>query len=176
MNRLGEILFWEASRDLETAAVTVQTPLAETGGVRLAKPVVLCPILRAGLGLADAILPLVPGACVAHIGLARDETTAKAEAYYAKFPDGMPGSEVFLLDPMLATGGSAIAAVNQLKAQGAAGIRFVCVVSCPQGIEALHKAHPDVGITTAAVDAGLNLQSYIVPGLGDAGDRYFGTV
>ncbi len=175
LNRLAELLFLEASRDLPVEEVPVKTPLAETEGVRLAKPVVLCPILRAGLGLLDAVRPMVPEARVAHIGLARDETTAEAHSYYAKFPDGMAEAEVFLLDPMLATGGSAVEGVRQLQAAGATSIRFVCVVSCPQGIEAFQKAHPGVPITTAAVDAGLNLQSYIVPGLGDAGDRYFGT-
>lgn len=175
MNRLAEILFLEASRELAIEPVAVQTPLAETEGVRLARPIVLCPILRAGLGFLDAVRPLVPEAHVAHIGLARDEATAKAHAYYGKFPDGMAEAEVFLLDPMLATGGSAVEGVRQLRSAGAKSIHFVCVVSCPQGIEALQEAYPEVPITTAAVDAGLNLQSYIVPGLGDAGDRYFGT-
>jgi uracil phosphoribosyltransferase len=175
MNRLAEVLFLEASEDLGTEIVSVESPLAKVEGVRLEKPLVLCPILRAGLGLAEGISPLVPEARVAHIGLARDEETAKATCYYAKFPPNLGDAEVFLLDPMLATGGSAVAAADQLKAAGARNLRFICVVGCQQGVEAFHDAHPEVPITTAAIDPGLNLQSYIVPGLGDAGDRYFGT-
>lgn len=175
LQRLAEILFWQASTDLDTAAVRVQTPLAETEGSAFARPVVLVPILRAGLGLEEAVLPLVPEAVVAHLGIARDETTAKPVSYYAKLPPVLAEADVFLLDPMLATGGSAVCALNQLKAAGARRLRFVCVVSCPDGLAAVAAAHPEVPIFTAAVDAGLNERFYIVPGLGDAGDRCFGT-
>jgi uracil phosphoribosyltransferase len=175
LHRLAEILFWQASADLDTAAVRVQTPLAETEGASFARPVVLVPILRAGLGLEEAVLPLVPEAVVAHLGIARDESTAKPVSYYAKLPPVLAEADVFLLDPMLATGGSAVCALNRLKAAGARRLRLVCVVSCPDGLAAVAAAHPEVPIFTAAVDAGLNERFYIVPGLGDAGDRCFGT-
>jgi uracil phosphoribosyltransferase len=136
---------------------------------------VFVPILRAGLGLLDGILSLVPDATVAHVGIKRNEETALPQPYYANLPPVIAEAEVFLLDPMLATGGSAVEAVHQVKAAGAARITMLCVVSCPEGIAALSKAHPDVKIVTAAIDDGLNERSYIVPGLGDAGDRYFGT-
>ncbi|SKB08306.1 uracil phosphoribosyltransferase [Prosthecobacter debontii] len=175
LQRLAEILFMEASRSLETAAVRVQTPLAETDGAAFARPIVLVPILRAGLGLQEAILPLVPDATVAHVGIARDEETALPMPYYAKLPSILAEADVFLLDPMLATGGSACAAAAQLKAAGASRITLVCVVSCPTGLEAFGTQHPDVPVVTAAVDERLNDKCYIVPGLGDAGDRCFGT-
>lgn len=175
LQRLAEILFIEATRTLETAPVTIQTPLAETRGTAFVRPIVLVPILRAGLGLADAILPLVPEATVAHVGIARCEETALPKPYYAKLPAVLAQADVFLLDPMLATGGSACAALSQLKKAGATRLALVCVVSCPPGLRALQEAHPDVPVVTAAVDLGLNNQFYIVPGLGDAGDRCFGT-
>lgn len=175
LNRLGEILFIEATRNLETEPVTVSTPLAQAQGVRLARPVVLVPVLRAGLGLLDAILPLVPDAVVAHLGIRRDEETALPHAYYSRLPGHLADAEVFLLDPMLATGGSACEAARQLKAAGARRITFLCVVSCPEGLHAMNAAHSDVPVITAAIDQGLNERCYIVPGLGDAGDRYFGT-
>jgi uracil phosphoribosyltransferase len=175
LNRLAEILFWEASRDLDTLATRVLTPLAETDGAAFARPIVLVPILRAGLGLQEAILPLVPDAVVAHLGIARDEATAQPVSYYAKLPPVLAEADVFLLDPMLATGGSACAAITQLKAAGAGRLRLISVVSCPAGLAAVAAAHPEVPVFTAAVDAGLNERFYIVPGLGDAGDRCFGT-
>jgi uracil phosphoribosyltransferase len=175
LHRLAEILFWQASADLTTTPVQVQTPLAKTEGASLTRPIVLAPILRAGLGLEEAILPLVPEAVVAHLGIARDETTARPVPYYAKLPPALAGADVFLLDPMLATGGSAVCALDQLKAAGAGRLRFISVVSCPDGLSAVAAAHPEVTIYTAAVDAGLNERFYIVPGLGDAGDRCFGT-
>lgn len=175
LHRLAEILFVEATRGLNTEAIRIQTPLAETDGTAFARPIVLVPILRAGLGLQDAILPLVPQATVAHVGIARDEETALPMPYYAKLPAVLAEADVFLLDPMLATGGSACAAVTQLKEAGAKRIMLVCVVSCPPGLKALATQHPDVPVVTAAVDAGLNDKCYIVPGLGDAGDRCFGT-
>lgn len=175
LQRLAEILFTVATRALETTAVPIRTPLAKTEGHELARPLVLVPVLRAGLGLSDAIHPLVPEATVAHIGIRRDEETALPHSYYAKLPPVLARADVFLLDPMLATGGSACTAISQLKAAGAERITFVCVVSSPQGLEALDAAHPEVPIITAAIDEGLNDQAYIVPGLGDAGDRCFGT-
>ncbi|MBK8094037.1 MAG: uracil phosphoribosyltransferase [Verrucomicrobiaceae bacterium] len=175
LNLLGRILFLEATRDLATEPVRVLTPLQETDGVRLARPMVLVPILRAGLGLLDGIHSLIPDAIVAHVGIKRDEETAQPRPYYTNLPPGITDAQVFLLDPMLATGGSAIEAINQLKAAGASRIVLICVVSCPEGIATLQKAHPDVQIITAAIDDGLNEKNYIVPGLGDAGDRYFGT-
>lgn len=176
LNLLGRMLFLEATRDLPVAAIRVQTPLQETDGVKFARPMVFVPILRAGLGLLDGILSLVPDACVAHVGIKRNEETAQPQPYYANLPPVIAEADVFLLDPMLATGGSAVEAVRQVKAAGASRITMLCVVSCPEGIAALSKAHPDVRIVTAAIDDGLNERSYIVPGLGDAGDRYFGTV
>lgn len=176
LNLLGCMLFLEATRDLPVETIRVRTPLQETGGVKFARPLVFVPILRAGLGLLDGILSLVPDACVAHVGIRRNEETARPQSYYANLPPIIAEADVFLLDPMLATGGSAVEAVRQVKAAGAARITMICVVSCPEGIAALSKAHPDVRLVTAAIDDGLNDRSYIVPGLGDAGDRYFGTV
>ncbi|MES2507655.1 MAG: uracil phosphoribosyltransferase [Verrucomicrobiota bacterium] len=175
LQRLAEILFIEATRHLKTSAIRVQTPLAETEGAAFARPIVLVPILRAGLGLQEAILPLVPDAIVAHVGIARDEATALPMPYYAKLPSVLSEADVFLLDPMLATGGSACSAVTQLKEAGATRITFICVVSCPHGLQAFAAQHPDVPVITAAVDDRLNERCYIVPGLGDAGDRCFGT-
>ncbi len=175
LNRLAELLFTEATRHFETETIPVRTPLAETTGARLARTVVLVPILRAGLGLLDGVLDLLPGAVVAHLGIARNEETACPEPYYAKLPACLPEAEVMVFDPMLATGGSAVEALRQLKAAGASRLTLVTVVSCPQGIAAVRGAHPDVRLITGAVDEGLNEKNYIVPGLGDAGDRYFGT-
>lgn len=175
LHRLAELLFWEGCRALDTRRVRIQTPLAETDGAALARPVVLVPILRAGLGLSDAILPLMPEAVVAHLGIKRDEATAKPVPYYSNLPPLLADADVFLLDPMLATGGSACAAANQLKQAGARRLRMLSVVSCPEGLAAMGGQHPDVPIITAAVDEGLDERSYIVPGLGDAGDRCFGT-
>lgn len=175
LQRLAELLFMRATWNLETEAVKVRTPLAETDGAAFARPVVLVPILRAGLGLAEAILPLVPEAIVAHVGIARCEETALPKLYYAKLPSLLAQADVFLLDPMLATGGSACAALTQLKEAGATRMMMISVVSCPPGLRAVQESHPDVPVVTAAVDLGLNDQYYIVPGLGDAGDRCFGT-
>ncbi len=175
LNHLARILFLEATSRLPVQPTQVQTPLAETQGARLARPLVCAPILRAGLGLLDGILPLVPEAVVAHVGIRRNEETALPHAYYANLPASLPEADVFLLDPMLATGGSACEAARQLKEAGAARITLICVVSCPEGLAAMARTHPDIPVFTAAVDDGLNERSYIVPGLGDAGDRYFGT-
>lgn len=170
------LLFVEASRDLETGEEAVVTPLAPTTGRVLVHPIVLVPILRAGLGMVDGIWPLVPTARLAHIGIYRDEETTRPHPYYSKFGPALDPADVFLVDPMLATGQSAVEAVNQLKAHGARRVRFLCLVSAPPGLDTFHAAHPDVPVFTAAIDDHLNDRSYIVPGLGDAGDRYFGTV
>lgn len=175
LHRVAEILFTVASRCLETAEIIVQTPLAEACGQTFVRPIVIVPILRAGLGLSDAIHALVPEAIVAHIGIARCEETAQPKPYYAKLPGVLDKADVFVLDPMLATGGSASFTLKQLKAAGAERLTFISVVSSPQGLEALYEAHPDVPVITAAIDEGLNESFYIVPGLGDAGDRCFGT-
>lgn len=175
LKRAAELLFMEAARHFETEEVTVTTPLAETAGAALARPVVVVPILRAGLGLLDGMLHLLPGAVVAHVGIARNEETACPEPYYAKLPACLPEAEVLVLDPMLATGGSACEALRQLKAAGANRLTLVTVVSCPEGLQAVTRGHPEVRLITGVVDEGLNDRNYIVPGLGDAGDRYFGT-
>lgn len=175
LNLLARMLFLEATRDLPLREIPVRTPLTQTTGARLERPVVFVPILRAGLGLLDGILPLMPDATVAHVGIKRNEETALPQSYYANLPANLDCADVFLLDPMLATGGSACEAARQLKAAGASRITMICVVSCPEGLAAMKRTHPDVPIFTAAIDHGLNEKSYIVPGLGDAGDRYFGT-
>lgn len=175
MQRLSALVFGEASNNIPLRIIPVQTPLTQAEGHAFARPVVLVPILRAGLGMVDGILSLVPDAIVAHLGICRDEETAKPQSYYAKLPPLLNSAEVFLLDPMLATGGSAVEAARQLKAAGAIRIRLVGVIAAPEGVAAFEAVHPDVPIYTAALDERLNDRSYIVPGLGDAGDRYFGT-
>jgi uracil phosphoribosyltransferase len=175
LQELSALLLVEASRGWGTAARAVETPLATTEGVTLAKRAMLVPILRAGLGMVDGMLHLLPDASVGHLGLYRDEKTLRPVSYYRRLPREISAAEVLLLDPMLATGHSACEAVAVLKSHGAQSIRFVCIVACPEGIAQLQGAHPDVPIVTATVDAGLNEVGYIVPGLGDAGDRYFGT-
>src|SRR2546423_503570 len=176
--RLQEVsvfLFVEASRAWETKAIEVETPLASVAGAMLAKPIVLVPILRAGLGMLDGIQRIAPEAAIGHIGLYRDAETLRPVSYYDKVPVNVAAAEVLLLDPMLATGNSACEAASILKAHGACSIQFLCVVACPTGIEQFPREHPDVPIITAAIDPELDDHGYIVPGLGDAGDRYFGT-
>jgi uracil phosphoribosyltransferase len=172
---ISVLLFAEASRGWETRAITVETPLAPCAGAILARPIVLVPILRAGLGMLDGILRVVPDAAIGHIGIYRDAETLRPVSYYERVPVHTAAANVLLLDPMLATGNSACEAASILKAQGAKRIQFLCVVACPPGVEQLHAEHPDVPIITAAIDPELNDHGYIVPGLGDAGDRYFGT-
>jgi uracil phosphoribosyltransferase len=169
------LLFVEAARGWETRAIRVETPLASCAGAVLAKPIVLVPILRAGLGMLEGIQRVVPDASVGHIGLYRDAETLRPVSYYERLPVNVSAAEVLLLDPMLATGNSACEAASILKAQGARSIQFLCVVACPAGIQQLQTEHPDVPIIAAAIDPELNDHGYIVPGLGDAGDRYFGT-
>ena len=169
------LLFAEASKKFQTAPIAVETPLASCAGAVLAKPIVLVPILRAGLGMLDGILRIAPDAGIGHIGLYRDAETLRPVSYFDRLPVNIASAEVLLLDPMLATGHSACEATSILKAQGARDIQFLCLVACPPGIRQFHGAHPDVPIVTAAIDPELNTKGYIVPGLGDAGDRYFGT-
>jgi uracil phosphoribosyltransferase len=154
----------------------VQTPLERTTGHVLARQVTLVPILRAGLGMADGVLKLLPEARMGHLGVYRDERTLEPISYYAKLPPDIASTEVLLIDPMLATGGSGSAAIGFLKRAGVtANMKFVCLVAAPEGIEAVHRAHPEVPIYCAAIDRQLNDVGYILPGLGDAGDRIFGT-
>jgi uracil phosphoribosyltransferase len=173
--RVSVLLAAEALREIPTVAETVATPLGPAPGRRVRMDVVLVPVLRAGLGMLPGMLELVPGARVGHIGLQRDERTAVASQYYAKLPDNLPSSYVVLVDPMLATGGSAVAALDVLKKAGAANIRIVCIVAAPEGIGLVEQLHPDVEIYTPVVDKGLNAKKFIVPGLGDFGDRLYGT-
>jgi uracil phosphoribosyltransferase len=176
LNELSTLMVFEATRSLATRVERIQTPLAACEGRVLARPVVVAPILRAGLGLIEGMLDLLPDVSVAHIGMFRNEETRRPETYYFKAPAHLPEADVILVDPMLATGFSATGAVEQLKTAGAVSIRFVCLVTCPQGVAQLRGAHPDVEIFTAAIDPQLDERAYIVPGVGDAGDRYFGTV
>ncbi len=175
VNEIGSLVTFEVTRDLETRPVDIETPVAKTTAEVLAKEVVIVPILRAGLGMVDGIHNVIPTAKIGHIGLYRDETTLKPQEYYLKFPKEIVDATVLVVDPMLATGGSAIAAINKVKKTGAKDIRFVALVGCPEGISALQEAHPDVDIYLAALDERLNEVGYIVPGLGDCGDRLFGT-
>jgi uracil phosphoribosyltransferase len=172
--RLTMVLMLEATKDLPSRPVSVLTPLEETNGRVLIQPLVVVPILRAGLGMLDAVVELFPEVRVGYIGLERDEATFQPSEYYAKLPP-MEDAHVFVLDPMLATGGSANAALDSVKKAGAQWIRMVSVVAAPEGVAALRHAHPDVGVITAALDRELNAQAYILPGLGDFGDRLFGT-
>ena len=175
VRELAMLMAIEATRTLETVDAHIETPLAGYDGKALARPVIIIPILRAGLGMADGVHYLIPEASTGHIGIQRDEKTALPKSYYLHLPPGIETAEVLLVDPMLATAGSAIAAIESVKKAGAKAIRFICLVSCVPGVERLRAAHPDVPIFTAAIDPTLNERSYIVPGLGDAGDRYFGT-
>ena len=175
-NKIASFLLASATENLPTHPVEIQTPLETTEAQQLASPIVLVPILRAGLALLEGFHQHLPEASVAHLGMARNEETLEPETYYKNFPADLPQAEVFVLDPMLATGGSAISAIDLLKKEGAKNIHFVCLVASPEGAEALETAHPDVPITTAALDRQLNEKGYILPGLGDAGDRTFGTL
>ena len=172
--RLSSVLALEATRGLETRIETVRTPLRETEAARIGRRVVAVPILRAGLGLLDPVTDLLPEVSVGYVGLERDEDTLQPTSYYLKVPD-LAGSSVLLLDPMLATGGSAAFAASLLKERGATDLQLVCVVAAPEGVARLAAEHPDVRVVTAALDEGLDERGYIVPGLGDFGDRLFGT-
>lgn len=175
LQEISILLLAQASERWETTAIELQTPLQRCQGVVLLRPVVLVPILRAGVGMLDGMLRVLPDAQVGHLGLYRDERTLRPVSYYRRLPSNIAEAEVLLLDPMLATGHSASEAVNVLKTYEATSIRFVCIVACPEGIAQLQSAHPEIPIITAVIDSGLNASGYIVPGLGDAGDRYFGT-
>jgi uracil phosphoribosyltransferase len=175
-NRISVLLAAEALRDLPSSAATVTTPLGPADGRVVLTDVVVVPVLRAGLGMLDAVLELLPTARVGHIGLQRDEATAIASRYYSKLPSHLSKSHVLMIDPMLATGGSAVAAIDLIKAAGATAISMICIVSAPEGLSLLERAHPDVAIYTPVVDRELNAHKFIVPGLGDFGDRLYGTV
>lgn len=169
------LMAYEVTRDLPLKEKVISTPLEEMTSHVLAKDVVIVPIMRAGLGMTDGILSLVPTARVGHVGLYRDEETLQPMEYYKKFPAEIPNSTVFVVDPMLATGGSVIATIDIVKETGATDIRYIGIVGSPEGVQALQAAHPDVDIYLAALDRQLNENGYIVPGLGDCGDRIFGT-
>lgn len=173
--RIALLIAAEVLRDVRTVAGTVQTPLGPALARRVDAQVTLVPILRAGLGMIEGVLDLLPSARVGHIGLQRDESTALATRYYVKLPPDLQHDVVLVADPMLATGGSAVAAIELLRAAGAEDVRFVCIVAAPEGIQAIERRFPDVPIYTPVVDRELNAQKYIVPGLGDFGDRLFGT-
>jgi uracil phosphoribosyltransferase len=175
-NRISVLLGAEALRDVPTVESTVHTPLGPSPCRRINADVVVAPVLRAGLGMLPGFLELVPNARVGHLGLQRDERTAAASQYYAKLPKDLEQSYVLLIDPMLATGGSALAALDVLTRAGARQLRLVCIVAAPEGVAAVEAAYPSVPIFTPAVDRELNAHKFIVPGLGDFGDRLFGTV
>jgi len=174
--RISVLLASEALRQVPTEEVVVETPLGPAEGRRIGADVVVVPVLRAGLGMLDAVLELVPDARVGHIGLQRDELTAVASQYYSKLPSLLDRSYVVMIDPMLATGGSAVAALDLLARAGARAVRIVCIVAAPEGVALVEQRHPGVEIFTPVVDRSLNGQKYIVPGLGDFGDRLYGTV
>ncbi len=176
LNELSSLMAYEVTRDMPLQDVEVQTPLETmTGKVIDGKKLVFVSILRAGNGILEGMLNVVPGARVGHVGLYRDPDTLEPVEYYFKMPQEMQERDIVIVDPMLATGNSAIAAVNRLKQLKPKSIKFVCLLTCPEGVAALQKAHPDVPIYTAAIDRQLNADGYILPGLGDAGDRIFGT-
>ena len=176
VNEIAMLMAYEVTKDLPLEPVEIDTPLERTRGHQVAgKKLTLVPILRAGLGMVEGIAQLIPSARVGHIGLYRDHDTLEPVDYYFKIPSGEHDRDFFVLDPMLATGGSAVAAVTALKRAGAQRIRFLCLVSAPEGVRRMLDAHPDVPVYTAALDRALNEKGYILPGLGDAGDRLFGT-
>jgi len=176
INEIGGLMTYEVTRDLPLRPVPVTTPVTETTGYEIdGKKMVVVPILRAGLGMVDGILQMIPSARVGHIGIARNEETLKPHEYYAKFPEGLAERDIFIVDPMLATGGSAIAAIEAIKNRGGSRIKLICLVGAPEGVKAVNAAHEDVDVYLVSLDEKLNEKGYIVPGLGDAGDRIFGT-
>ncbi|MGI6377478.1 MAG: uracil phosphoribosyltransferase [Bacilli bacterium] len=175
LDEIAGLMAYEVTRDLPLKSLEIETPIAKARGYQLKKGVVLVPILRAGLGMVDGIKKVIPNAKIGHIGLYRDESTLEPQEYYIKLPKTVTESTVFILDPMLATGGSAVAAIRMVKESGAQDIKLICLVGVQVGVDNVVKHHPDVEIYLAALDDHLNENGYIVPGLGDAGDRLFGT-
>ncbi len=176
ISEIAMLMCYEATRDLELADVEIQTPICKTTAKELkGKKLAVVPILRAGLGMVDGMLAMIPSAKVGHIGLYRNEETLEPVEYYCKLPKDCSEREVFVVDPMLATGGSSVAAIQMLKDKGVKHIHFMCIIAAPEGIKRMQEAHPDVDIYVGAQDDHLNEHGYIVPGLGDAGDRIFGT-
>jgi uracil phosphoribosyltransferase len=176
VNELTLLLTYEATKDLADEEIEIETPLEHTSARRISgKKVAICPILRAGMGMLDGVLSLIPGARVGFIGLFRDEETLQPVEYYVKLPDDLSERDVILLDPMLATGNSTAAAVDTVKRGGATSVRLIALIAAPEGIARVHRDHPEVRIVVASVDRGLNEKGYILPGLGDAGDRLYGT-
>ena len=175
LDEIGGLMVYEVTRDLPLNEIPIETPLCQTIGYEMAKDVVIVPILRAGLGVVNGIQNLIPTARIAHIGMYRDEETLEPHPYFEKYPSNMDEAAVIIVDPMLATGGSSVAAIDMVKKQGATSIKLVCLVGAPEGVKVVEEAHPDVDIYLASLDDRLNEKGYIVPGLGDAGDRIFGT-
>lgn len=179
VNEIARLLAYEVSRDLPLEDIEIETPIMKSVQKTLTgKKVVVVPILRAGLGMVDGILDLIPAARVGHVGLYRDEETMQPVEYFVKMPNNLEDRQIYIVDPMLATGGSAVAAIDSLIERGAKveNMKFICLVAAPEGVKTLTEAHPEVEIFTAALDEKLNEQAYIIPGLGDAGDRLFGTL
>lgn len=175
LDEIAMLMAYEVTKELPLADKQIETPICSMIGKELKKQIVLVPILRAGIGLVDGFRRIIPTAKIGHIGMARNEETLIPEEYYAKFPSGLEDSIVIIVDPMLATGGSASAAITNIKARGAKDIRLVCLVGAPEGVKVIEEDHPDVDLVLATLDEKLNEKGYIVPGLGDAGDRLFGT-
>ena len=175
LDEIAMLMAYEVTKELPLSNKQIETPICPTIGKVLQKQIVLVPILRAGIGLVDGFRRIIPTAKIGHIGMARNEETLDPEEYYAKFPSGLEDSIVIIVDPMLATGGSASAAITNIKARGAKDIRLVCLVAAPEGVKVIEEQHPDVDLVLAALDEKLTDKGYIVPGLGDAGDRLFGT-
>lgn len=175
LKRIGTILAYHALKELPLRSFQIETPIKETTGFAIDQDIIVVPILRAGLGLTDALIDFIPNARVGHLGMYRDEQTHEPVDYYSNIPSGIERAMVLVVDPMLATGGSADDALSFLKKQGAQHLRFVSLISAPEGLKRLGEKHPDVHIITSAIDEKLNDDAFIVPGLGDAGDRYFGT-
>lgn len=176
VNELTLLLTYEATKELATETVDIETPLQWMSAERISgKKVAVCPILRAGMGMLDGVLSLIPGARVGFIGLYRNEETLQAVEYFVKLPNDISDRDVILLDPMLATGNSTAAAVTIVKGAGATSVRLIALIAAPEGIERIHREHPDVSIVVASIDTSLNEKGFIVPGLGDAGDRLYGT-
>lgn len=175
LDEIAGLMAYEITDNLQTTKVKIKTPITTMYGQQLKNKVILVPVLRTGLGMVDGIRKVIPTAKIGHIGLYRDEKTLKPHEYYAKFPGGMKEATIFILDPMLATGNSAVAAIDLIKKYGGKNIKLICLVGVKQGVERVSKAHPDVDIYLAALDQKLNKHGFIVPGLGDAGDRLYGT-